>query len=258
MKRLKNIEDKNEKQLKPVKDQGKRQLDSKNSKAAGSKSFLIYDSRHGFYKYRLSEFVKISSIESKFDALEILYKDFINLKNVDAKPENISHKFIGSNNASTFCGDLTKEYKNVYERDPKDDKNNNWKQKYDRKNLKNLEYQSVKSNVKPLSERDKSDLKQLMQLKQLRPYKIQKPLWVELPNKDFSSLIKDVANSLDDDNYKTTVNNHWYYLKNAEKFLLEIATRKNSKNEGYEMYNDLIKGDIAALTKAKSRGKDKS
>ena len=39
--------------------------------------------------------------------------------------------------------------------------------------------------------------------------------------------------------------------------MLEVTTRKTSKNEAYELYNDLIKGDIAALTKAKSRGKDK-
>ena len=44
---------------------------------------------------------------------------------------------------------------------------------------------------------------------------------------------------------------------NAEKFLLEITIKKINENEARELYDDLIKGDIAALTKAKSRGKDK-
>ena len=51
-------------------------------------------------------------------------------------------------------------------------------------------------------------------------------LWVKLSRKDFDSLIKDVANNLDDGNYKTTTSNHEYNLKNAEKFLLEIIIKK--------------------------------
>ena len=175
----------------------------------------------------------------------MFYRDFTDLKDVDAKPENINHKFTVFNNASELDDDLTKEYKHFYERGPKDDKNNNWKQKYDPKNLKDLEYQTVKSNIKSLPDEDKSDQLQL-KLKQVQPHKVQKPLWVELSNEN-----------LDDDNYETTVNNHRYDLRNAEKFLLEVTTRKITKNEAYELYNDLIKGDIAALTKAKSRGKDK-
>ena len=175
----------------------------------------------------------------------MFYRDFIDLKDVDAKPENINHKFTVLNNVSKLYNDLTKEYKHFYEREPKDDKNNNWKQKCDPKNLKDLEYQPVKSNIKSLPDEDKSDQLQL-KLKQVQPNKVQKPLWVELSNEN-----------LDDDNYETTVNNHRYDLRNAGKFLLEVTTRKTSKNEAYELYNDLIKGDIAALTKAKSRGKDK-
>ena len=146
------------------------------------------------------------------------------------------------NNESKLYDDLTKEYKKFYEREPKDDENNNWKQKYDFKNLKNLEYQPVKSNIKSLSEEDKSD---------------QKPLWVKLSNGDFRSLMKDVVNNLDDNNYKTAVNNHTYDLRNAKKFLLEITTRKISKSEALELYNDLIKGDIAVLEKGKGKSKDK-
>ena len=61
---------------------------------------MIYDQNHNFYKYRLSEFVKISPTESKFDTLEAFYRGFIDLKVLDARPENIDHKFTVLNNAS--------------------------------------------------------------------------------------------------------------------------------------------------------------
>ena len=55
---------------------------------------LIYDSKHTFYRYRLSDFSKISSIDSKFNKTEKCYNDFIALKDVDAEPENIKHKLV--------------------------------------------------------------------------------------------------------------------------------------------------------------------
>ena len=42
-----------------------------------------------------------------------------------------------------------------------------------------------------------------------------------------------------------------------KKILLEITTRKISKSEALELYNDLIKGDIAVLEKGKGKSKDK-
>ena len=48
-----------------------------------------------------------------------------------------------------------------------------------------------------------------------------------------------------------------YNLKNAEKFLLEIITRKISKNEACELYNNLIKPSIDMLMKSTSRSKNK-
>ena len=46
-------------------------------------------------------------------------------------------------------------------------------------------------------------------------------------------------------------------MKNAEKYLLEIITRKISKNEACELYNNLIKPSIDMLMKSTSRSKDK-
>ena len=78
---------------------------------------------------------------------------------------------------------------------------------------------------------------------------LQKPSWVNLTEEDFNLLIKDVVDNLDDENYKTTVNNRKYNLRNTEKFLLEITTKIDSKNEALKLYDDLIKEDIAALEK---------
>lgn len=126
---------------------------------------MIYDQNHKFYKYRLSEFVKISSIESKFDTLETFYKELIDLKSLNARTtENMKHKSTVLNNVSELYDDLIKEYKAVYEREPKYDKYDSWKQKYDFKDLRNLEYQPVKLKTESLSDINKSDLKQPMKL----------------------------------------------------------------------------------------------
>ena len=36
-------------------------------------------------------------------------------------------------------------------------------------------------------------------------------------------------------------------MKNAKKFRMEVTTRKTTKSEGKELYNELIQGDIDAL-----------
>ena len=53
---------------------------------------------------------------------------------------------------------------------------------------------------------------------------IQKPLWVRLNKSDFDSLIQDVYNNLNNDEYKTTVDKKAYDLKNSKKFLVKITT----------------------------------
>ena len=46
-----------------------------------------------------------------------------------------------------------------------------------------------------------------------------KPIWIDVPRKDFDPLIKDVDDSLDNKNYKIKVGNNDYNLKNAKKFV---------------------------------------
>ena len=114
---------------------------------------------------------------------------------VGAQPENIEHKLVVLNTVSKLYGDLIKEYKQVYERESKNDKCDSWKQKYDPKNLKAVDYQSVKLERKSLSDECRSDIQQPTQLKQLNLNEISKLLWINLSREDFNSLIKDVADN---------------------------------------------------------------
>ena len=136
----------------------------------------------------------------------------------------------------------------IYERESNDDKSCGWKQKYNPKNLKALDYQPAELETKSLADGNRSDLKQPTQLKQLRLNKISKPLWVNLSRQNFNSLIKDVVDNLDNADY-----NRRYDLKNAEKFLLEIITKKNSEKEACW----LIKPHFDTLMKSRIRGKNK-
>ena len=119
-------------------------------------------------------------------------------------------------------------------------KSDSWKQQYDPKNFRALNYQSVKLETELLSDEDRSDIKQPAQLKQLNLNEISKPLWIEIPRNDFISLIKDVFDHLDNMDFQTTVNKRKYDLKNAEKYLLKIIIKKISRNEVLKLYNSLI------------------
>ena len=80
------------------------------------KKFFIYDQNHNFYKYRYDKFSNISSIESKFDMWQMFYREFISLKNLEAKTkENTNHEIVILINALNEYDKLIKEYKKVYE-----------------------------------------------------------------------------------------------------------------------------------------------
>ena len=76
--------------------------------------------------------------------------------------------------------------------------------------------QPTQSKTEPLSDEDRSDIKQSSQSKHLNPNKISKSLWIRIPKNDFILLINDVVDNLDDKNYQTTVYKGKYDLKNAE------------------------------------------
>ena len=78
------------------------------------------------------------------------------------------------------------------------------------------EEEPVKSKIKSLLERSKSDTKEPTQLKQIDLNETTKLLWIKLSKSDFVSLIKDVVNNLDNNDYQTKINNDNCDLKNAE------------------------------------------
>ena len=101
--------------------------------------------------------------------------------------------------------------------------------------MKVVDHQPVELETKSFSYEDRSDIKQSTQLEQLKLNEISKPLWMSLPRNDYNSLIKDVVDNLDNEDYKTIVNGYRCDLKNAENFLLEIIIKKISENEAREL-----------------------
>ena len=124
MKSVKDIGGRNKKLLKAIKDQRIKQSGSKKTEI---KNDLIFYSNHNFYKYRLSKFSQISSIEYKFDTLEMFYRDFTSSKFLKAKKERVNRKSTVLRNAwNLYNNELTLEYKKAYERQPNDDKSYGW------------------------------------------------------------------------------------------------------------------------------------
>ena len=53
---------------------------------------LVYNSVHNFNKYSVSSFNEISSIDSKFDAINKFYKDLVKLNYVKSQNKNTKQK----------------------------------------------------------------------------------------------------------------------------------------------------------------------
>ena len=90
-KRLKILKIKTKKHQKKLKIKKTKKSAKKDSETNKSKSSLIYSPKHSFYRYRLSEFNKISSTDPTFNKIEECYNKFIALTDVDVEPENIEH-----------------------------------------------------------------------------------------------------------------------------------------------------------------------
>ena len=76
---------------------------------------------------------------------------------------------------------------------------------------------------------------------------MEKPLWFEINKKEFEELTGDIYNNQHKNNFKIIINKRTYDLKNAKKFRMEVTTRKTTKSEAKELYNELIQWDIDAL-----------
>ena len=80
---------------------------------------------------------------------------------------------------------------------------------------------------------------------------MQKPLSFKINKKEFDELTEGIHNNQDNNNFKLTID-RTYDLKNANKFWTDVTTRKITKNEAKELYNELIQKDIDTLEKSKS------
>ena len=99
------------------------------------------------------------------------------------------------------------------------------------KESEQTEEEPVKSKIKPFLERSKSDSKDPTQLKQIDLNETTKPFWIKLSKSDFASLIKDVVNNLDNNDYQTKINNDNYDLKKAHKLYENLIKPKVDKLE---------------------------
>ena len=117
--------------------------------------------------------------------------------------------------------------------------------------------QPTQLKIEPSPDDYRSNIKQPTRLKHLKLNEISKLLWIKFFKNDFISLIKDVNDNLEIKDYQTKVGDNNYNLKNAEEYLLEIITKRISKDEALRLYNDLIKPDVDALEHAK-KGKSKN
>ena len=168
------------------------------------------------------------SLSSKYDEIN----DFYVLLNA----------FIDTHEATTT--ETTNDtYKKIYNNEKVKDKK---KRGHDYKQFEIIdnEDQKPKSTKKEETETKKTD-------------EIQKPLWFKLNKNDFNSLIQDVYNNPNNDEFKTTVNKKAYDLKNGKKFLVKITTQRISEKGALKLYSDLIIPDITELEKSKSKGKDR-
>ena len=118
-----------------------------NKKFTKHSNDLYYNSVHNFNKNNLSNFNEISSIDSKFDTINKFYKDLLKLSNIKSQNENTRQKKITVlKNASLFHYMLINVYKKEYEQ-VFESKDENWKKKYDYKNLKKSDYQVNKADI---------------------------------------------------------------------------------------------------------------
>ena len=81
---------------------------------------------------------------------------------------------------------------------------------------------------------------------------MQKLIQFKINKKDFEELIGDIYNNQDNNNFKNIINIRTYDLKNAKQFCMKVTTRKISKSEAKDLYNELMQKYTDALEREKS------
>ena len=82
--------------------------------------------------------------------------------------------------------------------------------------------------------------------------KMQIPLWFKINKSEFDELTGEIYDNQDNKDFKITIDQKTYHLKNEKKIWTKITKSKVSKNEAKKLYKELIQKDIDALERAKS------
>ena len=86
---------------------------------------------------------------------------------------------------------------------------------------------------------------------------MQKPLWFKINRKEFNELKGDIYNNQDNNDFKLKINKKTYDLESPQKFWTEVTTRKITKSEAKELYNELIQKGFDTLEKLNSNKPEK-
>ena len=82
--------------------------------------------------------------------------------------------------------------------------------------------------------------------------KMQIPLWFKINKSEFDELTGEIYDNQDNKDFKITIDQKTYHLKNEKKIWTKITKSKVSKNEAKKLYKELIQKDIDALKREKS------
>ena len=87
---------------------------------------------------------------------------------------------------------------------------------------------------------------------------MQIPLWFKINKPEFDKLISDIYDNENNKDFKITINEKTYDLKNTNKFWTKITKSNISKNEAKKLYKELIQKDFDALEREKSNSTKKN
>ena len=118
----------------------------------------MYDSYHNFNKYVVSNFYETPSTDSKFDKINNFYKDLLKPDNVESKTVDTKQK---KANVLKNVTELYNKWIDMYKKEYEllfETKDEDWRKKYDYKNLKDSGYQADKPDeVDKIDKVDKAD-----------------------------------------------------------------------------------------------------
>ena len=203
---------------------------------AKSMSDFNYDSSHTYKQY--DKFKEIST-ESGYNNMKDFNKLLINFERLKTKKTEAQLK------KERIIKNVDELYKNYFDAhksnyDAIDTLGEDEKKKF---NYKQFELGDEINKEPKLNEKTKefeiidnrdqrTKLTKKEKIKTKKPDEIQKPLWVKINKNNFNSLIQDVDNNLNSNEFKTTVNKKFYDLENAKTFLVWITTQKVSEKKG--------------------------